>query len=363
MIKKRVLVLCGGESAERDVSLISARLIFSSLDNSKYNKELIWISPQGQWIKKSFNLIDKFKEYKKLSSGHPRELLSLEFLPAGVSLEKYRRPDVVFPVLHGPLGEDGTLQGFLELLHLPYVGSGVLGSALGMDKEFAKILADKVGIPTLPSFCLHSPVSAFLAAKKLGFPIFVKPARLGSSVGISRVESDVELPRAVRLAFRYDTKILMEKAIPAREIECAVLGDPYSDDKNLRLRASIVGEIALSSGFYDYKTKYISANNAVRSIPAKLSAAQTKLIQGYSLEIFRALGCYGMGRVDFLMDKKTQKIYFNEINTIPGFTPTSMYPELWKASGINMPQLVDVLIKLALRRSRATAKLKKTPTT
>ena len=356
-----MLVICGGESAERNVSVVSAKMIYNSLDPLKYEKDLIWISKKGRWIKKDFNFIDKFENSSKSRANSSLELFSREISPAGVSWEAFPLPDVIFPVLHGPLGEDGTLQGFLELLHVPYVGCGVLGSALGMDKEFSKILAKKNGIPVLPFLCLRHPKEASLVEKRLRFPVFVKPARLGSSVGISRVENSADLSRAIRLAFSYDTKILIEKAISPREIECAVLGDPDSSAGDLRLRASVLGEVIPHSDFYDYKTKYLTANGAGREIPAKLNSAQTKKIREYSIQIFRALECYGMARVDFLVDKKTQKIYFNEINTIPGFTPTSMYPALWRASGIEISRLLDILIKLALFRGSRVRRLSSAP--
>lgn len=357
MSKKRIWVICGGESAERDVSAVSAKMIFNSLDSSHYEKELIWISPKGEWLKKRFNLIDKFNKSKEKSDTALFDLFSREISPR----KKIPRPDVAFPIVHGPLGEDGTLQGLFELLHIPYVGCGVLGSALGMDKEFSKILARSEGIPIVPFFCIHHAKEAAKAADLLGFPVFAKPARLGSSVGISKVDSVGELNAAVRKAFSYDTKVLIEKAIVAREIECAVLGDPYATKKSLRLRASVLGEIAPHSDFYTYETKYITINGSEKNIPAPVSLLQKKLIQEYSLGIFRALDGYGMARVDFFIDKNTRKIYFNEINTLPGFTPTSMYPALWKASGLDTSRLIDILIELALGRARAIEKLKKNP--
>ena len=361
MTKKRVWVLCGGESAERDVSLVSARTVFNALDSNRYDKELIWVSPQGQWVKKSVLFIEQFKNVKisSLSDSsfkkQTRRSLMTDFFHVKTL------PDVIFPVLHGPLGEDGTVQGFFEMLHIPYVGCGVLGSALGMDKEFSKILAEREKIPILPYFCIHNPHEAKNAAQKLGLPLFVKPARLGSSVGISKVTSLAGLSSAVRDAFQYDNKVLLEKAIEPREIECAVLGDPYSIEPRFKLRASALGEVIPHSEFYDYKTKYLNSNGAGREIPANLGAETTRKIQEYALRIFKALDCYGLGRIDFLIDRKTGKIYFNEINTLPGFTSSSMYPVLWEFSGIKIHPLMDILIELALRRNKQAQSLKKIP--
>ena len=360
MAKKRVWVLCGGESAERDVSMVSARTIFNALDSNKYEKELIWISPQGQWIKKNIIFIEQFEKVKISKTSDS----SYEGLPSRSLADCFHvktLPDVIFPVLHGPLGEDGAVQGFWETLHIPYVGCGILGSALGMDKEFSKILIEREKIPILPYFSICNPKEAKNAARKLGFPVFVKPARLGSSVGISKVLSMRELLPAVESAFQYDTKVLIEKGVEPREIECAVLGDPYAADSRFKLRASALGEVTPHSKFYDYKTKYLTQNGAGREIPAKLSIEQTRQIQKYSLQIFKALDGYGLARVDFLMDKKTKKIYFNEINTLPGFTPTSMYPALWDFSGLKIQSLMDILIELALRRGLAARRLKKIP--
>ncbi len=360
MAKKRVWVLCGGESAERDVSIVSARTIFNALNPKKYEKELIWISPQGQWIKKSIVFIEQFENVRlpknfDSSSGKLEQGLFV----GGFHVKTL--PDVVFPALHGPLGEDGAIQGFLETLHIPYVGCGILGSALGMDKEFAKVLAERANIPVLPYFCIYNPKTARNAAQKLGFPVFVKPARLGSSVGISKVLSMRELLPAVESAFQYDTKVLIEKGVEPREIECAVLGDPHATDSRFKLRASALGEVIPRSEFYDYKTKYLTQDGAGREIPARLSAGQTRQIQEYSLQIFTALDGYGLGRVDFLMDRKTGKVYFNEINTLPGFTATSMYPALWDFSGLKIQSLMDILIELALKRGASMRRLKKTP--
>ena len=356
--KLRVLVLCGGKSAERQVSLVSARLVLANLDPGKYDTELVQIDAQGRWL---------CAEPKQLST--QVEAPSRSLIPGAKPLSAAQRlsprgkaVDVVFPVLHGTLGEDGTVQGLLEVAGMPYVGCGVLGSALGMDKDASKRLAAAAGLPVLPYITVTAPAQAAGAVERLGLPLFVKPARLGSSVGISKVKNQADLPRALREAFLYDDKVIIEKGVSAREIECAVLGDPQApaSDK-FAARASEIGEITPNAEFYDYKAKYIDPDGARLLIPAPLSPETKARVQELALLAFRALDGYGMARVDFLLDKKTGNLYFNEVNTIPGFTPASMYPLLWKASGLPTPQLIDRLIELALRRHKKRSRLKTTP--
>lgn len=358
MKKTRVLVLCGGKSAERQVSLVSARLVLASLDASKYDVELVQIDAEGRWLAADPKRLSQKVEAssRALTAGAKPLDAAKRFAPRG------KPADVVFPVLHGTLGEDGTVQGLLEVAGLPYVGCGVLGSALGMDKDAAKRVVAAAGIPVLPYVCAHRPEQAAGAVEKLGLPLFVKPARLGSSVGISKVKKAGDLAAAVREAFRYDDKVIVEKGVDAREIECAVLGDPgLPENDRLAAKASIVGEIAPNAEFYDYKAKYLDPEGARLMIPADLSEAAREEVRRLSLAAFAALDGYGMARVDFLLDKKTGTLYFNEINTIPGFTPVSMYPMLWKESGLPTPKLVDRLVELALRRHQRRAKLKATP--
>lgn len=359
MKKKRVLVLCGGKSAEHQVSLVSARTIVSNLPASGYDVQLVFIDPQGRWLTAdSARLTAKVgADAKALASGG-RELAAAERLSPGGAA-----PDVVFPVLHGPMGEDGTVQGLLELAGLPYVGCGVLGSAAGMDKEITKRLASQAGLPILPYAVLHDPKLAPAAARTVGLPLFVKPARLGSSVGISKVKTMRQLAGAVREAFLYDDKVILERGINAREVEVAVFGDPWSRDPKdpLRLQASVVGEITPNAEFYTYESKYLDPNGAALHIPADLPAALAGKVRELGLLAFRALDCYGMARADFLLDKKTNELWFNEVNTIPGFTPASMYPLLWKAAGVDTPKLLAGLVELALRRHKRRAALKTVP--
>ena len=262
---------------------------------------------------------------------------------------RFQPIDVVFPVLHGTFGEDGTVQGLLELADIPYVGAGVLASAAGMDKDVMKRLFRDAGLPVVPwELILRSDWESDPGAvrkrieKELRYPLFVKPVNLGSSVGISKVHDRRELAAALNLAAQYDRKILVEKGIDAREIECSVLGNDHP-------QASVPGEVVPVNEFYDYEAKYIKEGSEL-VIPARLTARQTKQVREVAIRAFQAVDGAGMGRVDFLLDRKTGKVYLNEINTIPGFTSISMYPKLWEASGIPYPQLLDRLIELALER-------------
>lgn len=333
------------------MSLVSAKTVVENLDPARYDVSLIFIAPDGRWLA---------ADPARLKARVGTEELDLA---AGALLAARPTPDLfdaVFPVLHGPLGEDGTMQGLLEVDGVPYVGCGVLASAAGMDKEYTKLAAAAHGLPILPWRRYHHEKDAMKALAELGAPVFVKPARMGSSVGVSKVKTRKELAAAVKNAFRYDDKIVVEKGVVAREIEVAVLGDPWSDKKD-GLRASVVGEIAPNAEWYTYESKYLDPDGAKLIIPAPLSKAQTRQVQELALRAFRALDCYGMGRVDFLMDKKTGKIWFNEINTLPGFTSGSMYPLLWRKSGLPTPKLLDELVNLAVTRGRRRAALRSEP--
>jgi D-alanine-D-alanine ligase len=257
--------------------------------------------------------------------------------------------DVMFPVLHGTFGEDGTVQGLLELAGIPYVGAGVLASAAGMDKDIMKKLFRDAGLPVVPWVLVlrseweSDPAQVRkMVAATIGYPLFVKPGNLGSSVGISKVHTARELAPALDLAARYDRKILVEHAVTGREVECAVLGNEHPE-------ASVPGEVVPVNEFYDYEAKYVKEGSNV-IIPARLTHRQVKRIKEYSVRAFQAIDCAGMGRVDFLLDRTASKTFVNEINTIPGFTPISMYPKLWEASGLPYAQLLDRLIELALER-------------
>jgi len=343
--KIRVGVVFGGKSGEHEVSIASAASIFKHLDRSRYEAVPIRIEKDGRWVLGA-------KEPKMLSAADVLKDSRTEALEAVEPTHAVdrRSVDVVFPVLHGPYGEDGTVQGLLELANVPYVGAGVLGSAVGMDKAVMKKLFAADGLPIVPYLTLLRPdwerrrdSLTSRVAQELGFPVFVKPANLGSSVGISKACSDAELHEAVALALQYDRKVVVEAAVPrAREIECAVLGN---DDP----QASVPGEIVPSRDFYDYEAKYLDEGSQLL-IPAPLTAAQTAEIQQLAIKAFQAVDGAGMSRVDFLMARETGALYLNEVNTIPGFTTVSMYPKMWEASGLSYAGLLDRLIALAIER-------------
>jgi D-alanine-D-alanine ligase len=323
-MKKRVAVIYGGRSGEHEVSLRSAKSIIDALDPEKYKALHYLISKEGKWS--------------------PRPIVP----------EPHGNPeiDVVFPALHGTFGEDGTLQGLLELAGLPYVGAGVLASSVSMDKEVMKRLAKERGLPVVDYRVFSSSELKDLEGicSKFEFPVFVKPANLGSSVGISKAHNCVELKSALELASSFDRKIIVERGIEGREFECAVLG-------NDQPTASVPCEILPSREFYDYDDKYL-LEKAGTVIPANLSAEQTAELQRLAVECYRAVECEGMARVDFLLETATNRLFINEINTLPGFTSISMYPKMWEYSGLPMPKLVDRLIELALERHAAKQRLR-----
>jgi D-alanine-D-alanine ligase len=357
----RVGILFGGKSAEHEVSLQSAMNVFDALDRGKYEPVLIGIDKTGHWL---FNDQTRFL----LNASDPRRI-ALNTVSASVALipesggvlsnltEGGEGPalDVIFPILHGPFGEDGTVQGLLKLADIPFVGAGVLGSATGMDKDVMKRLLRDAGIPIGKFMTLKSgralPSFTELRAD-LGLPLFVKPANMGSSVGISKVHNEDELDAALREAFAYDRKVIIEEFIPGRELECSVLG-------NENPIASVPGEVTSSHEFYSYDAKYLDENGAVLTIPAKIPGDKVKEIQTLAVKTFQALECEGLSRVDFFM-KSDGTILVNEINTMPGFTRISMYPKLWEASGIPYPALIDRLIDLALDRYRQEKRLRTT---
>jgi D-alanine-D-alanine ligase len=366
MAKKiRVGVIFGGRSVEHEVSLVSAASVIGALDKEKYDILPIGITPEGRWLSSAEALallkekgkIDDLPEHILVPDPRKRGLVPLRNSSAEVPPHPI---DVIFPVLHGTYGEDGTIQGLFELAEIPYVGSGVLGSALGMDKVVQKQLLRQAGIPVTPDIWFY--LEEFLKAqrkliasieRKLGYPCFVKPANLGSSVGISKAHDRKELVGAIRHAGEYDLKVLVEKGIErAREIECSVLGN---DDPI----ASVPGEVIPSNEFYDYDAKYVDGKST-SVIPAKLPRSVARKVQQYAVDSFKVLNCSGMARVDFLVTRGRNRIYVNELNTIPGFTSISMYPKLWQASGLSYPELLDRLIQLAFERHRGKVNLKTT---
>ena len=356
-VKLKVLVICGGKSAERDVSLTSASAILRNLDQAKYDIRVVVIDANGRWTlpgdlrRAGLTWSGPGSPGKRAVSLAPEKSLALS-LPG---IPGFSPPDVVLPVLHGPNGEDGTVQGLLELANVAYVGCGVLGSAIAMDKEFPKRIAPGEGVDILPYAVIRTKDAGtdydFLI-KRLGLPLFVKPSRMGSSVGVSKVGKKSELIPALRLAGKFDDKIVLEKGIDAREIEVAVLGDSVSAE------ASVCGEIRVDKGFYDYETKYRDPAAAKLIIPAEIPARTARKARDWAVRMFHALEGYGMSRVDFLLDKKTGRLYYNETNTIPGFTEISLYPRMWEASGLPFPKLLDRLLALALLRHRRKSAFK-----
>jgi D-alanine-D-alanine ligase len=365
--KLRIGVIFGGQSGEHAVSLMSAQSVMSALDKEKYEIIPIGIDKAGRWITgNAFAVLSSGD-----TGGFPAALLPDPQASALMQLDQrdqeltglsvVAKLDVVIPVLHGTYGEDGTVQGLLELAGLPYVGAGVVGSAVGMDKAIFKYVMTANGLPVLPWHLVivtswENNAQAILAEieARLSYPVFTKPANLGSSVGISRCSNRIELQEGLAEAFRYDRRVVVEQGINARELEVSVLG-------NEEPTASIVGEIRPRRAFYDYYAKYVaepgSEDESELIIPAEISPATAKEVRKLAIQAYKAIDCAGMGRVDLLLDKQDGHLYLNEINTIPGFTQISMYPKLWEASGLSYSELLDRLIELALERRELKDKL------
>ena len=344
--KITVGILFGGKSAEHEVSLQSAKNVYDAIDRDKFEPVLIGIDKSGKWLLSDasrFLLNDGDPRHISLNpSGSPTALIPAS---EGSLSNAASKLDVVFPILHGPFGEDGTVQGLLKLAGVPFVGPDVLGSAVGMDKDVMKRLFRDAGIPIGKFLALKShntipPFAEITAA--LGNPVFVKPANMGSSVGLSKVRNEAEFSAAVNEAFRHDRKIVIEECIAGREIECAVLGN---DDPV----ASVPGEVIPTHEFYSYEAKYIDENGASLEIPAKLDDKTRKRIQELSIQAFQTLCCAGLSRIDFFL-KENGEVLINEINTMPGFTKNSMYPKLWEAGGIGYTELISRLIELAMEK-------------
>ena len=385
MSKLRVGILFGGRSGEHEVSLLSAASVLNAIDKNKYDVVPIGITKEGRWL--TAGAAERLlqgkppEEARHFRAGDPEVTPAAAVLAKGEAVVVPPEPvhrqggglvpfegpalarratdrainvDVIFPVLHGTFGEDGTIQGLLELADIPYVGAGVLGSAAGMDKDIMKSLFRAAGLPIvkhvtfLRSTWESDPKKIQkLAESKLKYPVFVKPANLGSSVGITKAHNRAELGPCIQEAAKFDRKIIVEEGVggkkqKAREIECSVLG-------NNKPEASVPGEIVPGKEFYDYTAKYLDEGSQL-IIPAKLSKSGTKKVRELAIAAFQAVDCSGLARVDFLMDPKTRKIYVNEINTMPGFTAISMYPKLWGATGLPYSDLIDRLIKLGLER-------------
>ena len=355
--KIRVGVLFGGKSSEHEVSLLSAKNVIAGLDRSKYEVVLLGIDKQGGWhLQDEADYLLNGQDPKQIALKNSDSIINIvpSQTSAPIQLDsalsnqnKIGALDVVIPVLHGPNGEDGTVQGLLKLLDIPFVGAGILGSSIGMDKDIMKRLLRDAGLPIGKFITLYRESKSFLtyeeAAAEVGDIIFVKPANAGSSVGVSKVKNKSDYQMAVTEAFRWDRKILLEQFIPGREIECAVLG-------NFEPIASIPGEIIPTHEFYSYEAKYLDENGAKAEIPANLPKEVVKKVQELAIQTFKTLQCEGLGRVDVFVNSSFE-IYINEINTLPGFTNISMYPKLWEASGIGYTELLDRLIGLALSRN------------
>ena len=372
--KTQVLVLYGGRSTEHEISCRSAAFVLRNLDKKKYDVRAVAIDKDGRWLPQDVPaLLSDLKGPVPIHIPHSAASLAaaptdpaMTLLSAASgsgaqrnleAIEKNRL--VVFPVLHGTFGEDGSIQGMFDLAEVAYVGPDTLGSAVGMDKAISKRLAQAAGVPVVPwvetrkvFWEKHAEEILDEAVKELGFPMFVKPARLGSSVGINKVKDRAALKKACVEALSFDDKILIEQGLDVREIEIAVLGD-YDPIM------SVPGEVIPHAEFYTYEAKYIDAEGASMAIPAKIDAAQTKRAKDLAKLVFQALDLYGMARIDLFLDKKTNEFFFNEVNTIPGFTEISQYPLLWKESGVGAAELLDRLVALAIARQETRAGLKR----
>jgi len=362
----KVGVIFGGQSTEHEISNITAESVLKNIDIEKYNIVMIGITKAGRWLRYDGPL-DKIGtgEWQQIAEKNSAEVIKIrdgETNKYSSILNKYnsvsnyladgadsKKIDIVFPLLHGCNGEDGTMQGLLELADVPYVGSGVLASALGMDKAFSRIVFDKVKIPqckylTFTRKQINNDIEDISdkVEKYLEYPCFIKPSNAGSSVGVSKAHDRMELNQALKLAAVYDRRVLAEEFINGREIECAILGNDEAE-------AAVLGEVIPGNEFYDYNAKYLDDNSKI-IIPADLPADKAEKIKEYAIRAFKALDCSGLARVDFFVHKDTNEIFINEINTMPGFTGISMYPRLWEASGLTYPKLISRLLELAAER-------------
>lgn len=361
MKKKKINVgiLFGGKSAEHEVSLQSAKNVFEAIDKEKYNPILIGIDKSGKWLlSDSSNFLLNADNPKLIKLNQASDSIAIVPQSDGKisnlsHSNKERSIDVIFPILHGPFGEDGTVQGLLKLANIPFVGASVLGSAIGMDKDVMKRLLRDADIPIgkFIAFKSDDKIPEYkIVTEKIGIPFFIKPANMGSSVGVSKINNETEYLPAIKNAFQYDTKVLIEEYIKGKEIECSVLG-------NNNPIASVPGEVISNHEFYSYESKYIDEKGAILEIPAKISSRVAKEIQELAIKTFKTLSCEGLGRIDFFL-KDNNEVIVNEINTIPGFTKISMYPKLWEASGISYTELIDRLIQLGIERFSKEQNLK-----
>lgn len=342
MGKLKIGIIFGGKSGEHDVSLMSATNVLEAIDKEKYETVQIGITKKGKWM----IYTGKINSIKDGTWETDNENLIVGF--SVFDHPVFKSIDVFFPVLHGPNGEDGTVQGLLKLIDKPFVGCGVLASSVGMDKVYSKILFENAGIPTGDHMSLYEKEwdlkqdeMIYSIEFTLNYPFFVKPANMGSSVGISKIHNREEMYEGITSAFEFDNKLILEKAINCREIECAVLG-------NISPKASVLGEVIPSKEFYDYQSKYYDGDKSTLIIPADINDTTSDMIKEYALKAFKAINGRGLARVDFFIDKDTNEIFINEINTLPGFTNISMYSKLWEETGIEYNELIEKLIYLAI---------------
>ena len=349
-MKKNIALVFGGKSAEHEVSLVSALNIYNALDKTLFEPVLLGVSKEGSWY--HFSNADIFKKHKslndnELSSNQVVSLLSYHEKPYALILKTQEKImlDCAFPIIHGTLGEDGTLQGYFKILNLPFVGCSVLSSAIGMDKDYMKRILTSSEIKNANYIVLQKEADQVYSeiVKKIGTPFFIKPANAGSSVGVHKIKSESEFLQKINDSFLYDNKVLAEEYIKGREIECSVIG------LNHHPRASLPGELIIKHEFYSYEAKYLDTHGAEIVIPAKVSDIMTKKIQNLAIKTFKTLGCDGLARVDFFLTD-AGLLYVNEINTLPGFTQISMYPKMWQASGLQYKELITNLINLAFEK-------------
>lgn len=346
-MKKKIAIIFGGKSTEHEVSVVSATSVMQHINKEKYSIIPIYIGKEGTW----YFYTKPVEKIEMLSMGNlPKEIEKIENI-----VEVLQQMDVIFPVLHGLYGEDGTIQGMLDLIGKPYVGCKVLASSIAMDKVYTKIVLRQAGVPQVKHYCIKKEKNGYCwvdtdykgnleeiaekITKNMAFPMFVKPANSGSSVGVSKAGTLVELIKAVKLAGEYDDKIVIEQGVFARELECAVIG-------NEEVKASTVGEIKAAEAFYSFEAKYKKKESKIE-IPANITEEQKRKIQELAMKAFKAIDGKGLARIDFFLEKETGRIFLNEINTMPGFTNISMYPKLWEAEGVSYSEMLDKLIALA----------------
>lgn len=357
--KRKVCIFFGGKSAEHEVSVISAQNVARALDKTKYDLSLVGISKEGSWhLFTDAKKLDQLKSVRGsdvASFSEPVTLSSVNGTTSLISLKNLQKYslDIAFPVMHGSFGEDGAIQGLFEMMDLPYVSCGVLGSSVSMDKDVMKRLFRDGGIPTSPFFILTpgKPLEFSFLEKELGLPFFIKPANAGSSVGVHKIKSRDDFDKGLKDAFQFDRKVLAEKFIAGREVECSVLGH-WNDPQ-----ASIPGQIIPHHEFYSYEAKYLDPNGASLKIPADLDTATANKVRQWAIQAFQVLCCEGMARVDFFVTDKSE-VYINEVNTIPGFTSISMYPKMWEASGLAYSDLITRLVELAGEEHKRKKSLK-----